>query len=323
MHTTILESRLKAELAPLNEALDQACRELPKPVQPVARHIFGAGGKRLRPFLTICAARLCGQPGDDIHRLAITMEMLHAATLLHDDVLDKAEKRRGQAAAHTVFNPLSVILAGDALLASANAIVADFGDPALCLCFSKATSRTAAGEILEISAVGRVDLAHEEYLEIALGKTACLLGESCRLGALCVHARDKLVQALYDFGINLGLAFQIVDDALDFAPEAQTGKPTGGDAREGKLTTPLRLYRDDLDPERREIFDREFAGGLIDARKAEQIALEIREKGYDAKARAIASQYLEKAREALDPFATTPDKEALIQMTEYVGTRIK
>lgn len=323
MAALILKTRLAAELAPINKALDDACEALPAPVLPIVRHILNAGGKRLRPFLTICTARLLGHDRDDIYGLAVTMEMLHAATLLHDDVLDNAVSRRGQPAAHTVFNAASVILAGDALLARANAIVAQFGNPALSQCFSEATSRTAAGEILEISCMRRVDLSEAEYLQIAHGKTACLLGESCRLGAVRAKASPGEVRAAYDFGLNLGLAFQIVDDALDFAPGEQTGKPTGGDAREGKLTPPLRLYRQSLGHAEREAFDRAFANGTIDEQMAGEIAKSIREKGFDHAARQIAGEYLQKARDAAGRLPDRPERKILLLMADYVGAREK
>ena len=238
----LLKARLALELPPINKALSRAAEGLPHPVRP--RHIFEAGGKRLRPLLTILMARLLGCDKKDIYDLAVTMEMLHAATLLHDDVLDNADTRRGKPAAHTIFNATSTILAGDAMLAHANALVAQCGDPRLCLCFSEATSRTAAGEILEIAAQHQVETTAEEYEEIIRGKTAWLIRASCQLGALRAGADDALVEAAAAYGENIGMAFQIVDDALDFAPQSVTGKPSGGDVREGKLTPPLRMYRD-------------------------------------------------------------------------------
>jgi len=171
----LLKARLALELPPINKALSRAAEGLPHPVRPIARHIFEAGGKRLRPLLTILMARLLGYDKKDIYDLAVTMEMLHAATLLHDDVLDNADTRRGKPAAHTIFNATSTILAGDAMLAHANALVAQCGDPRLCLCFSEATSRTAAGEILEIAAQHQVETTAEEYEEIIRGKTAWLI----------------------------------------------------------------------------------------------------------------------------------------------------
>lgn len=323
MSAALLKTRISAELGPINRALDLACNELPAPARPIARHIFDAGGKRLRPFLAVTAARLVGYAKDDIYNLAITMEMLHAATLLHDDVLDSAATRRGQAAAHTVFGAARAILAGDALLACANSIVASFGNPALCRCFSEATSRTAAGEIQEISCMRRVDLSEAEYLDIAMGKTASLIGESCRLGALRAGAAPDEIRALHEFGVNLGLAFQIVDDALDFAPQEQTGKPTGGDAREGKLTPPLRLYRSSLDAAEREDFDRDFTAGAVDEGAAARIAAAIREKGFDLKTREIAGEFLQKAREALGVLPDNPERQTLLLMADYIGAREK
>ena len=251
----LLKARLALELPPINKALSRAAEGLPHPVRPIARHIFEAGGKRLRPLLTILMARLLGYDKKDIYDLAVTMEMLHAATLLHDDVLDNADTRRGKPAAHTIFNATSTILAGDAMLAHANALVAQCGDPRLCLCFSEATSRTAAGEILEIAAQHQVETTAEEYEEIIRGKTAWLIRASCQLGALRAGADDALVEAAAAYGENIGMAFQIVDDALDFAPQSVTGKPSGGDVREGKLTPPLRMYRDSLDDAARASFD--------------------------------------------------------------------
>ena len=318
-----LKEAIAAELEPINLALFNALEELPAPARPIARHIFEAGGKRLRPFLMVRAARLFGQRDEDIYRLAITMEMLHAATLLHDDVLDNAANRRGRPAAHTVFPAASAILAGDALLACANAIVASFGMPALSTAFSRATSETAAGEILETSQLGRVDVSMAEYLEMARGKTGWLLAESCRMGVIFAGAGEAAEQAALDYGMNLGLAFQMVDDVLDFAPEEITGKPTGGDAREGKFTPPLRLYRESLNDVERAEFDRAFSTGAIDGTGAAEIAAKIRGLGIDCTAREEAEGCLLKAREALAKMPAGPEREILYMMTEYVARREK
>ena len=140
------------------------------------------------------------------------------------------------------------ILAGDALLASANSCVARYDDPALCRCFSQATSRTAAGEILEIASQRHVDVSGETYADIIRGKTAWLIRASCEMGALRAGGNVMQVAAAAEYGENLGMAFQLVDDALDFADSGETGKPTAGDVREGKLTPPLRLYRHEEAP---------------------------------------------------------------------------
>ena len=213
-----LKARLALELPGINRALNKAVDTLPEPVRPVARHIFDAGGKRLRPLLTVLTARLLGHEAKSIQDLAITLEMLHAATLLHDDVLDNGVSRRGKPAAHTLCDVSCVILAGDALLAGANALVANYGDTRLTRCFSEATSRTAAGEILEIAAQRRVDSSSADYEDMVRGKTAWLIRAACEMGALAAGADDAAVAAAAAYGENLGLAFQMVDDAIDFAP---------------------------------------------------------------------------------------------------------
>lgn len=318
-----LQNAIATEMDPINRALYDALDDLPAPARPIAKHIFDAGGKRLRPFLTVRMARLLDYDGDDIYRLAVSMEMLHAATLLHDDVLDNAASRRGLPAAHTIFPSAAVILAGDALLAHANAIVAGFGSPALSASFSRATSETAAGEILEISCLGRIDLTDGEYLEIARGKTGWLLAEACRMGAIRAGASMSEEEAALDFGMNLGLAFQIADDALDFAPRAITGKPTGGDAREGKFTPPLRLYRESLPEGQRAIFDRKFANGEIDEAEAEKIAEKMHELGIGRQVRNAAEVHLTRAREALLRLPGKPERDILFLMTDYVARREK
>ncbi len=321
MPDTLLHQRLAQELAPVNAALGRAAQRLPEPVRPVARHILEAGGKRLRPFLTVLMARLLGDRGQRIYDLAVTMEMLHAATLLHDDVLDDAANRRGKPAAHTRFGVAQTILAGDALLAGANAQVADFGDPRLCRCFSTATSETAAGEILEIAAQHRVDVSAEEYAAIVRGKTAALIAASCELGALAAGAAPDAVAAAAAYGENLGMAFQIVDDALDFAPEAETGKPTGGDVREGKLTPPLRLYRLQLSENERAAFDAAFVCGMMSEADASGISARVRAGGFDRQAREEAGTYLETARAALLLLPDAPERRVLQEMTDYVRDR--
>ena len=251
------------------------------------------------------------------------MEMLHAATLLHDDVLDNADSRRGREAAHIRFGVAVTILAGDALLASANSCVARYDDPALCRCFSQATSRTAAGEILEIASQRHVDVSGETYADIIRGKTAWLIRASCEMGALRAGGNVMQVAAAAEYGENLGMAFQLVDDALDFADSGETGKPTAGDVREGKLTPPLRLYRQWLGEEERAAFDAAFVCGLLTEDDARRIAAEVRAQGFDRAAREEAAAYLDRALMALDRLPEGKELDVLRQMAEYVRDRKK
>ncbi|MDR2745184.1 MAG: polyprenyl synthetase family protein [Desulfovibrio sp.] len=318
-----LEAALAAELPRINAALAAEAEELPAPVRAIARHILDAGGKRLRPFLTLLFARLFDAAGEERYRLAITLELLHAATLLHDDVLDNALSRRGKPAAHTVFDVPAVILGGDALLSHANAIVASFGDTRMTRCFSEATSSTAGGEILEIAARGRTDISRQEYENMARGKTAWLIRAACEMGALAAGTDEAGIRAATVYGENLGMAFQLVDDALDFAPEEITGKPTGGDAREGKFTPPLRLYRQSLAEEERAAFDADFTRGLMTENEAAAVARRIRQAGYDAQTRAEAQRYLHAALAALRDMPDTAELYLLRELCVYVREREK
>ncbi|MBO4300780.1 MAG: polyprenyl synthetase family protein [Desulfovibrio sp.] len=318
-----LKARLALELPAINNALFRAVNLLPEPARPVARHILEAGGKRLRPMLLVLTARLLGRDDAKIKELAITLEMLHAATLLHDDVLDNALTRRGKPAAHTLFSVPGVILAGDALLAGANALVAEWNDSRLSLCFSQATSHTAAGEILEIASQRHVDMTAGEYEEMVRGKTAWLIRAACQMGALAAGAVAHQVEAAAAYGENVGMAFQLVDDALDFAPESVTGKPTGGDVREGKFTPPLRFYRESLNDAERLAFDAAFCGGLMTDADVAHISDSIRAAGFDVRVRQQAEAYLDVARQALEAFPDRPEREMLCQMADYVRDRNK
>ncbi len=323
MATILLQARLALELPAINQALDALLQTLPAPVRPAASHTVNSGGKRLRPLLAVLAARLFGCQDKRVYTLGCTLEMLHAATLMHDDVIDSATTRRGKPACHTVYGTTETILAGDALLSEANACVASFGDPRLCSVFSRATADTCAGEILELHAMHNTGLTQEEYAGIIRGKTACLIRSACEMGAIFAGAPEAGVEALRIFGENIGMAFQMVDDALDCAPEEATGKPTGGDLREGKLTPPLQMYRDALDDATRASFDKAFEEGAFTQAEVDAICLAVRERGYDARTREEAEGYLSLARTALDAVPDAKERDILLQMADYVRDRKK
>ncbi len=322
-----LQERLQAEIPYIEQSLAKTCAQLPAVVKPVAEHIFNAGGKRLRPFLVVLMARLLGYEKNDIYDLAVSMEMLHAATLLHDDVFDGAETRRGVIVAHKLFGTTSTILAGDAILATANMLVATFNNVHLCRCFAEATLNTAAGEILEIQHLRSLDQDAHVYESIVLGKTAWLLKASCLMGALHAGAPHEVLELVAGYGQELGMAYQMVDDALDFVPQELTGKPSGGDICEGKLTPPIRLYREHLEGQEREAFDVAFSKGTFTQADATRIGEEICRLGFDKQTRELAGKSLEKARNALEllmPYTKgIVEKEILLDMTNYVQQRQK
>ncbi len=209
-------------------------------VARVAGHILFAGGKRLRPLLMVLAARLCGYVGDDAAKYSVIFEYLHAATLLHDDVVDGGDMRRGSAAAHQEWDPPTAVLTGDFLLARALSLAALTGSPEVINAIAAITEQMSQGEIEQMARIGDVALTESDYLEVIRCKTAVLFQGACRVGALVNGSSAEQVRALDGYGHHLGMAFQMVDDLLDYSLDSTVlGKKVGADLREGKLTLPL------------------------------------------------------------------------------------
>lgn len=336
---TELKNALEREQAPINAALMATVEALPEGSRPVARHVFSAGGKRIRPFLTVTVGKALGCNAQDLYTLGAAVETLHAASLIHDDILDNAVLRRGRPAAHTVFGQSTVVLAGDAMLALAVRQVSRLGNTALVDCISEAVMQTAAGQIKEFAHLRDADISHEDYVSIITGKTAWMLKASSELGALRASgelatpdasgeagksrsgAQAELVQAAADFGLEMGIAFQMVDDALDFAEG--TGKPVGGDLREGKVTPPLLSYMASLPPDEAARFKHHFTKNSLSPDDVERICHEIRDKGHTKAARDTAALHIATAAKSLAIFPASAEKDILGQMLTFVLERQK
>lgn len=316
-----LKRALIEEQPHINIALERHVADMPPSARPVAEHVFSAGGKRLRPFLTLMTGRALGCSKNDLYSLGAAVEMLHAATLLHDDILDNAILRRGRPAAHTVFAETRVILAGDALLARAMLLVSSFGDTRLTDCISMAVMRTAEGEIAEFEGLRNLDAPHDDYLAMVTGKTAWMLRASCELGALFANVPQRLIDAAASFGLELGIAFQMVDDALDVFPASVTGKPRGGDIREGKVTPPLRLYMDSLDSQKAADLRDRFQSGSMSDNDIDIISEAVYAGGFAEKTRNMAEEHLARAGAALCEFPCTAERLVLEQMLVYIAKR--
>jgi len=320
-----LKQYLDRELPEINAYLDARTRELDPLVRPVAAHVFGAGGKRFRPLLTILTARCLGlAPETDVYPLACSLEILHSATLIHDDILDGASLRRGVKAAHLEFGQAETILAGDVLLALANRLVAEYGMPLLIRHLAEAIMRTAAGEIHEIARLNHADVGREEYLEIIAGKTAYLIQAACRCGAILAGVDQALESAAADFGLNLGVAFQLVDDAIDYSARSDvSGKPVGGDLKEGKYTLPLILYLESLpESERKDLVDK-LKNKNLGEDELNKVITEINSGGFAARTIQAAADFAEKAKASLEKFPDRPEKKILGQALAYVLSRNK
>lgn len=201
-----------------------------------------SGGKRVRPLLAVLGARLCGRKDAGLYRLAVAFEYLHAATLFHDDVIDHAETRRGRMSINKRYGGVEAILAGDFLHAHAMEIIGRFGGIEALSVFTEATRGMVDGEFIQLRNAGNFDHSEEQYFSVVKGKTALLIGSACEIGSMYGGADPAERRALKAYGINLGCAFQIIDDLLDYQGNQQeTGKAIGNDLAEGKVTLPLIL----------------------------------------------------------------------------------
>ena len=319
-----VQSLLATEQPIINKVLESLTEELPPLTRPVARHVFQVGGKRLRPILTLLAGRMLGCNDDEaLYRIGAAVEMLHGATLLHDDILDNAALRRGKAAAHTIFSPAHVILAGDVMLAKALSIVAAYGDTRLTASLSRAVMETANGQIEETANVRNLSLPYEAYLRIITGKTAWLLRTSCEMGAIYADGTDAQILAVANLGTELGIAFQLVDDILDFSPPEITGKPAGGDVLEGKMTPPIVFYLENLEGEPRHDFYEKCSTGGFTRDNVVPLCEAIQASGALEKTKALAESHVQKALDLLVQLPAGKENTLLGKMARYITVRSK
>jgi octaprenyl-diphosphate synthase len=293
------------------------------PVIPaLAEHLITAGGKRLRPLVAIAAARLCGGKGDACLKLATAVEFIHTATLLHDDVVDGSKLRRGKVAAHLIWGGASSVLVGDFLFARAFELMVETGSLKVLDILSKASSVIAEGEVLQLTRAHDLNLDQATYLEIIRAKTAELFASAAEAGAVSAGASLEQSSALRRYGMNLGLAFQLADDVLDYGGAAETlGKNAGDDFREGKATLPLLLAIARSGPREAEFWER-AVGRLeqteADFRRARELVIGTGalEATLDA-----AADYAEAAKKSLASFPAGAWRSALEELADFAVSR--
>ncbi len=233
-------ARLRPDLKRLEEEIDRLLTTSVPLISTVGRYIMGSGGKRLRPLLLIHSARLCGYRGSKDASLAVVFEFIHAASLLHDDVVDHAEFRRRRPAANTIWGNAAVVLVGDFLYSKAIHLAVGYNSLRILEVLSEATTTMSEGEVQQLVHADNLEISEEEYLEVITRKTARLIGAACQIGAIFGGGSLPQENALKAYGHNLGIAFQLVDDTLDYTGEVkELGKPIGNDIQEGKATLPL------------------------------------------------------------------------------------
>nr|WP_245620188.1 polyprenyl synthetase family protein [Phenylobacterium immobile] len=293
------------------------------PVIPaLADHLIAGSAKRLRPLLTVAAARLSDASDDSCLKLAAAVEFIHTATLLHDDVVDSSELRRGRVAAHLIWGAPSSVLVGDFLFARAFELMVDAGSMAALEILARASRVIAEGEVLQLTRAHDIHLTIDVYLEIIRAKTAELFAASAEAGAVSAGAEASRAQALRQYGQDLGLAFQLIDDALDYSSDSQTlGKNTGDDFREGKVTLPLLLAMAASGPSEQGFWDRTVdRREQVDGDLEHAVAL-MRSTGALAGTLAHARAYADSAKVALADFAPGGWRQALEDLADFAVAR--
>ncbi len=288
----------------------------------VSDYLANGGGKRLRPTLVLLASRLFGYKGELDITYSTVVEYIHAATLLHDDVVDDSAVRRGRPSANAKFGNSVSVLVGDYLFAKSFSLMARAGTPDVVEVVSEATRYLAEGEVLQLVHNGDVGLSEEKYLDVIFRKTAALITACCQIGGLLGKASPAQYRALESFGQNVGLAFQIVDDMLDFASDEKTlGKPVGQDFAEGRITLPvIHAYKDATKKEKAFLAETAKDGELAAARLGEIISLVNKYDGVGY-ASQMAEKYVVSATRELGAFPVGLHSTAMAGLAEYIINR--
>jgi len=327
-HIAKPHDRLAASLADDMDAVNtliqerMASRHAPR-IPEVTRHLVNAGGKRLRPMLTLAAARMCGYDGPFHIHLAATVEFIHTATLLHDDVVDESAQRRGRPTANLLWDNKSSVLVGDYLFSRSFQLMTETGNLDVLRILSDASATIAEGEVLQMTAAQ--DLATDEavYLQVVRGKTAALFSAATEVGGVIAGADQATVKALFDYGDALGIAFQIVDDLLDYQGQSSaTGKNVGDDFRERKLTLPVIKAVALADAEERAFWSRTIEKGHQENGDLDHALTLLHRHAALEATKQDAMAWADKAKKALLQAPAHDLRDMLVDLADYVVERI-
>lgn len=319
-----LAEALRDEMERVNALIAErmASEHAPR-IPEVTRHLVEAGGKRLRPMLTLAAARMLGYEGDDHVRLAATVEFIHTATLLHDDVVDESGQRRGRPTANLLWDNKSSVLVGDYLFARAFQLMVDTGSVRVLGILANASATIAEGEVLQLSAARNLATDEAVYLQVVRGKTAALFSAATEVGGVVAGGPEAQVRALHTYGDALGIAFQIADDLLDYGGDVSaTGKNVGDDFRERKLTLPVIRAVAQADAEERAFWARVIEKGDQEDGDLDHALNLLDRHGTLASTRDEALEWTAKAKAALAPLPDHPIRHLLAELADYVVARI-
>lgn len=317
-----LSAMLADEMGAVNRIIVERMQSPVALIPQLAGYIVAAGGKRLRPLLTLASARLCGYTGDRHHKLAAAVEFIHTATLLHDDVVDESVRRRGQHSANALFGNQASVLVGDFLFSRSFELMVEDGSLDVLRILSRASAVIAEGEVLQLATTNNMDTTEAEYLAVVRSKTAALFAAACEIGAIVADRPAHDAAGLRQFGLDLGIAFQIVDDVLDYsAHESRLGKTVGDDFREGKLTLPV-VYA----IARGNDVERAFWRRTLEASEQREgdldhaISLIARHGGFD-EAMSLARKHADQAKQALKGLPARPLRGVLSGLADFCVDR--
>jgi len=317
-----LTALVAADLSQVNNLILARMQSPVALIPQLAGHIIAAGGKRLRPMLTLASARLCGYRGDRHVALAAAVEFIHTATLLHDDVVDASGLRRGLATANAVWGNKPSVLVGDFLFSRAFQLMVEDGSLKVLDILSRASAIIAEGEVLQLVTSNDTDTSEAQYLEVINAKTAALFAAASRIGAVLGERKETEEKALEAYGRNLGIAFQLVDDMLDYsARQAELGKTVGDDFRDGKITLPVVLALRAADERERRFWRRtleQMEQQPDDLPRAIEL---MRQHGTLAATLERAREYGAAARRALASFRDGPERQALDEVIDFCLAR--
>jgi octaprenyl-diphosphate synthase len=292
------------------------------PVAEISSYLLNGGGKRLRPALLLMSAGMCGYRGDSAIRLGAVVELIHTATLVHDDVIDEADTRRGRPSANSRWGNHRSVLAGDWLYMQSFQMALRERNFRILDILIELTQNMVEGELLQLDMLGRIDLSEREALELAYRKTACLFSGCTHLGAVLGKCEATTEQALSEYGRYAGLAFQLVDDVLDFtASPSQLGKPVLNDLKEGKVTLPLIYALDFRDGDARKMVGTVLAEQGFHSVRPEQIAALVHGSGALERTRRRAHDYAAKAKALVSDLADSDFRRALLAVPDFVLDR--
>ena len=309
-----------ADMQRVNQVIEQHLSSDVVLINQLSQHIIHSGGKRLRPMLVMLAAKACGYQGENDALLAAIIEFIHTATLLHDDVVDESEMRRGKKTASSIWGNEAAVLVGDYLYSRAFQLMVKAESLSIMQLMADTTNTIAQGEVLQLLNINDPDTSEQKYHQVIYSKTACLFEAACKIGAIITHSDEQTEQALGEFGKHLGIAFQLVDDALDYeADSEELGKNVGDDLAEGKPTLPLIYAMQNGTQQQRELIRQAIEQGGLD--KIKEITKAILDTGALTYTHNQAIQHATKAKSAIKHLVDSKSKQALLFLANYAVER--